>query len=62
MSKHKEEAEEKTCSCTQAAVDLLRGVSPVKEGMLREAEYKSCGKTFWTNREVNICMDCESKR
>ncbi|MEM3627005.1 MAG: hypothetical protein QXZ25_03155 [Candidatus Bathyarchaeia archaeon] len=31
------------------------------KGLLRKAKCIRCGKTFWTNREVDICIDCESK-
>jgi NAD-dependent dihydropyrimidine dehydrogenase PreA subunit len=39
--------------------------APVKsgdKGLLRKTTCVKCGKNFWTNRETNICMDCESKR
>jgi uncharacterized OB-fold protein len=58
MPKQEKETEEKPCSCTQAAVDLLKGVSPLKDGMLREVKCKSCGKTFLTNFDTDYCFDC----
>jgi len=32
------------------------------KGLLWKVKCKECGKVFWTNREVNICMDCEGRR
>jgi uncharacterized OB-fold protein len=39
----------------------LKKLGMSKEGMLRETKCKKCGKTYWTNRETDICMDCETK-
>ncbi|MBS7621257.1 hypothetical protein KEJ32_04005 [Candidatus Bathyarchaeota archaeon] len=49
------------CPCTQATVDLLKSVSPIKEGMLKEVKCKECGKTFLTNFETEYCFDCRIK-
>ncbi|MEM3549805.1 MAG: hypothetical protein QXN87_02895 [Candidatus Bathyarchaeia archaeon] len=49
------------CACIQAATDLLKSVSPIKEGMLKEVKCKSCGKTFLTNFETEHCYDCRRK-
>jgi hypothetical protein len=27
---------------------------------LRHAECPSCGQEYWTNRETDFCMDCET--
>ncbi|NWG11289.1 hypothetical protein HXY33_06045 [Candidatus Bathyarchaeota archaeon] len=32
------------------------------KGLLRKTVCIRCGKSFWTNREVDICMDCENKK
>ena len=32
------------------------------KGLLRKTVCEKCGKTFWTNREVDICMNCENKK
>lgn len=32
------------------------------KGLLRKTTCVKCGKTFWTNRDTDTCMDCESKR
>lgn len=32
------------------------------KGMLRKTTCEVCGKQYWTNRESNVCFDCESKR
>lgn len=29
--------------------------------MLRKTNCEICGKQYWTNRERNVCFDCESK-
>lgn len=58
MPKQEKKAESKACSCMQAAVDLLKGVSPIKDEMLREVKCKSCGKTFLTNFDTDYCFDC----
>jgi NAD-dependent dihydropyrimidine dehydrogenase PreA subunit len=31
------------------------------KGLIRKTVCEKCGKTFWTNRETDICMDCENK-
>ncbi|MBS7616399.1 hypothetical protein KEJ45_04300 [Candidatus Bathyarchaeota archaeon] len=50
------------CSCAQAAADLLKSVSPVKEGMLQEVKCKRCGKIFLTNFDTEYCYDCRRKQ
>ncbi|MBC7130029.1 hypothetical protein H5T51_02260 [Candidatus Bathyarchaeota archaeon] len=34
--------------------------STKNKGLLRKVICNKCGKTFWTNRESNLCFDCES--
>ncbi|MEM0057956.1 MAG: hypothetical protein QXG58_03775 [Candidatus Bathyarchaeia archaeon] len=46
------------CPCAQEAVDALRTVQPIKEGMLKEVQCKGCGKTFLTNFDTEYCYDC----
>lgn len=29
--------------------------------MLRKTTCTVCGKEYWTNREIDVCYDCESK-
>lgn len=31
------------------------------KGLLRKTVCEKCGKTFWTNMEADICMDCSGK-
>jgi len=31
------------------------------KGLLHKVKCRSCGKVFWTNRDVDICFDCEAK-
>jgi ribosomal protein L40E len=37
------------------------GVKSRDKGLLRKIVCMKCGKTFWTDREVDVCMDCESR-
>jgi NAD-dependent dihydropyrimidine dehydrogenase PreA subunit len=32
------------------------------KGLLRKTVCIKCGKNFWTNRDSDICMDCENKK
>jgi uncharacterized OB-fold protein len=62
MQENRKENETKNpCTCSQAAIDLLRVTSPIKEGMLRETKCKKCGKTFLTNFDTEYCFDCKRK-
>ncbi|HTY73968.1 MAG TPA: hypothetical protein VMD05_00190 [Candidatus Nanoarchaeia archaeon] len=29
------------------------------KGMVRETKCRACGKKYWTNREKDICFDCD---
>ncbi|MEM2995252.1 MAG: hypothetical protein QXI91_04470 [Candidatus Bathyarchaeia archaeon] len=31
------------------------------KGLLRKVVCARCGKTFWTNRNVNLCFECEKQ-
>jgi uncharacterized OB-fold protein len=61
MVKDKKTETNSSCSCSQAAIDLLKSVSPIKERMLKEVKCKGCGKTFLTNFETEYCFDCRRK-
>ncbi|MGC8939284.1 MAG: hypothetical protein ACP5IM_01875 [Candidatus Bathyarchaeia archaeon] len=61
MANEKKTETNSPCSCTQAAADLLKSVSPIKEGMLKEVKCKGCGKIFLTNFETEYCFDCRRK-
>jgi NAD-dependent dihydropyrimidine dehydrogenase PreA subunit len=37
-------------------------VKPEDKGLLRKTVCVKCGKTYWTNKETDICMDCEKPR
>jgi len=61
------------CSACEPVCPKKAIIFPMKEtastqaqyedkGLLRKVACGKCGKIFLTNREVNICMDCESKR
>jgi len=32
------------------------------KGMIRKTTCTVCGKQYWTNRESDVCFDCESNR
>ncbi len=34
---------------------------PKKKGNLRKVTCPGCGLVFWTNRETDLCMECERK-
>jgi len=39
--------------------------TPIKsgdKGLLRKTTCKKCGKVFWTNRNIDLCFECEGKR
>ncbi|MGQ9554676.1 MAG: hypothetical protein ACUVWR_11235 [Anaerolineae bacterium] len=54
------------CSCGSGGVfaDLPPELRPrpQKRSSLREVTCPSCGKVYWTNRETDLCFDCEKKR
>ena len=35
--------------------------APKDKGLLRRVKCNNCGKIFWTNRDVDLCFDCETK-
>jgi hypothetical protein len=43
------------CQCHDHAVER-------KKFLLRKTYCKKCGKIFKTNREVDLCFECEKKR
>lgn len=32
------------------------------KGLLRRTVCEKCGKSYWTNREIDVCTDCENKK
>ena len=52
--------------CPKKAITFPRqefAFAQVKDkGLLRKVTCVKCGKIFSTNREVDVCFDCESKR
>ncbi len=51
--------------CHKKAISFPRRMttfSPAEsenKGLLRKTTCPKCGKTYWTNRETDICLDCE---
>lgn len=35
---------------------------PKKNSSLRKVTCPGCGLVYWTNRETDLCMECEKKR
>ncbi|MEM3577338.1 MAG: hypothetical protein QXX51_02655 [Candidatus Bathyarchaeia archaeon] len=58
MAKDKKAKTSSPCACSQAAADILKTVSPIKDAMLKEVKCKGCGKTFLANFETEYCLDC----
>jgi len=59
MTIAKKEVEAKSsCPCNQAAIDMLRATSPIKDGTLKEVKCKRCGKIFHANFDTEYCFDC----
>jgi hypothetical protein len=61
MTDEKDLEKKKPCQCTQKAVDLLKALSPIKEGVLKEVKCKGCGKNFLTNFDTEYCYDCRKR-
>jgi hypothetical protein len=62
MTNEKDLEKKQPCPCVQEAVNILKVVSPIKEGMLKEVKCRGCGKTFLTNFETEYCYDCRKKQ
>ncbi len=59
------EAPAAMCSCMQ---DPFAGVPPEmilrpapKKNLLRHVTCPGCGMLYWTNRDTDLCIDCEYK-
>ncbi|MDI6724074.1 MAG: hypothetical protein QMD61_05455 [Methanobacterium sp.] len=60
MAKRKKDKESKVmvgikCQCKDRAVKR-------PEPLIRKTVCKKCGKVYKTNREVDICFDCEKSK
>jgi len=54
--------EPEVCSCVTdpfAAVPPELQPQPKKKGSLHKVDCPACGKEYWTNRETELCIDCE---
>jgi uncharacterized OB-fold protein len=49
----------KGCSCSAEYSDVMRAPPPKKD-WLRKTTCPRCGKVYWTDKESDYCMDCES--
>jgi NAD-dependent dihydropyrimidine dehydrogenase PreA subunit len=38
---------------------LAQAVKTEEKGLLRKTTCRKCGKVFWTNREKDLCFDCD---
>lgn len=61
------------CSACEPVCPKKAIIFPMKETISTQTQHKDkellhkitcgmCGKIFFTNREADVCMDCESKR
>jgi hypothetical protein len=60
-----ERAAQGPCSCVTdpfGAVPAELRPEPRKKGSLRRIQCPGCGKEYWTNRETDLCLDCEKSR
>ncbi|NWG11290.1 hypothetical protein HXY33_06050 [Candidatus Bathyarchaeota archaeon] len=53
----RENGSKPSCSCNQPTIEMLRAVTPIKDGMLKEVKCKKCGKSFLTNFDTEYCFD-----
>jgi len=49
----------KAISFPQTAAKRQELVSSKDKGLLRKTTCIKCGKIFWTNRNIDLCFDCE---
>jgi hypothetical protein len=52
------------CRCTGdgfAALPPELRPRPAKRSSLRQATCPGCGLVYWTNRETDLCMECEQR-
>ena len=57
--------EPEVCNCVTdpfAAVPPELQPQPKRRGSLRKVTCPVCGKEYWTNRETDLCIDCERSR
>jgi hypothetical protein len=50
------------CSCVSdpfSAVPAELRPEPHKKGSLRKVGCPACGKEYWTNRQDDLCLDCQ---
>ena len=53
-----------SCSCTREPFEGIPAdfrPRSRKRSSFREVTCPSCGKEYWTNRETDLCFDCERK-
>jgi len=59
------ESRQGPCTCMKdgfAALPPEVRPRPKKKSSLRKVKCPGCGLTYWTNRDSNLCMDCEKKK
>jgi len=55
---------EQPCDCLKDPfADLPPEVRPQtpKKSLLRKVTCPGCGREYWTNRDTDICFDCEKR-
>lgn len=53
------------CTCVRdgfAAVPPELRPRPKKKSSLRKVTCPGCGLVYWTNRDTDLCMECERKK
>ena len=59
------EGDDPLCTCIQdpfaALPPELRPIKQRKKSRLRKVTCPGCGHVYWTNRAIDLCVDCEKK-
>ena len=42
-------------------ISIVPKAKPKDKGLLHKVKCIKCGKVFWTNRDTNLCFECEAK-
>lgn len=65
MNEKKPDSPKPVCNCVQDPyADLppeLRPKPLEKYSDLRQVTCPSCGRVYWTNRKIDLCIECEKK-
>ena len=62
MQAKESDGQAKPCTCMKdgfAALPPELRPRPKKKSSLREVTCPECGLVYWTNRETDLCIECE---